>query len=842
MNNLRKIIAAGLALLFGSLLMTGSAGAQALVAEPVQVLDTVEVFCPTCAQNMKFDNAERINDDFELLFDVPGADFIACTRDPGGDFLCLDRSDKKVKKWPGTSPAILDDVFSCEDDALGLNTRKANTCTGYTFGLDAHFLAGLNKGRTFSLIQITAPVPTGGDPDGCGSASKMSDPAGSCAKEIYTGRPLLLDIKPIQNAVADDFTFGPGIIGLEERSTTSFFKIPVASEPIELADKKDWGLRGKVTLDSVDVMQVDNPVTTLVDNYVFVTTSDHRILAKKLDSDLPVIELYRIADERLVQADPAAVQCNFDDDQHYGLKVSEKSNVAYLTDGNYCQTVALEAVFDVEDDGMGGLTGTGDLMSLEAITETTPTVADRNLILSTSGTAGTFSPVGAATSPGVNFSLLDPGCSDDETGEGCTFISGASGASAATLQTVTVVSEESGVTVFQAKGIPFCSYKPVACFKLLDTNFDPLIDPLPTREQAIAILEGMDVLFRLPGADDDPMTATFRPEEYAFNTTSVLPQEILDRFNGPGTDPGQIPPLWMLPDYRAQLQHDFFFEALFFVTEARTDDVLTLTLNVAELQGSADLGCQTAGDLLPNYTLADLLSWDVTTRVSERDPTFDGPQSPANKNFQGTLVNAGCGTTRSRSKGISMFPYNLEMSGCPGTLDGGGNLIFDTAGSPACVLGDLESAPGSYPAMEIADDAVFAKSYVTLYDELFTHLDELVCEESAPNADDAILSQLDCGLLAANWFNGKDKLVKAFDATIQPKNSAGAQNFGAVQSQLANYRTILNAAITLGRPDPVNEVGGQSARLDTLETVMNDKLIPSIPVDGFVEDNAFWAQ
>ena len=154
MNNFRKTFLTSVALLLGSLLMNGLAVAQSSIVEPVQVLGTVEVFCPTCALDMKFDDPDRMGD-FEILFQETDADFISCVRVPAGDFLCLDRSDKKLKKFPGSSStSALDDVFSCEDGALDLNTRKDTTCTAYTYGLDAHFLAGQNNGRTFSLQRI----------------------------------------------------------------------------------------------------------------------------------------------------------------------------------------------------------------------------------------------------------------------------------------------------------------------------------------------------------------------------------------------------------------------------------------------------------------------------------------------------------------------------------------------------------------------------------------------------------------------------------------------------------------------------------------------------------------
>ena len=99
-----------------------------------------------------------------------------------------------------------------------------------------------------------------------------------------------------------------------------------------------------------------------------------------------------------------------------------------------------------------------------------------------------------------------------------------------------------------------------------------------------------------------------------------------------------------------------------------------------------------------------------------------------------------------------------------------------------------------------------------------------------------------CTTLDSNWLNGKDKLVKALGATIQPKTSAGAQNFGAVQSQLTNYQGQLASMTGGAGPDPVNRLGEHAARVETLQHILGDKLIPSIPVDGFIESDATWSE
>ena len=247
-------------------------------------------------------------------------------------------------------------------------------------------------------------------------------------------------------------------------------------------------------------------------------------------------------------------------------------------------------------------------------------------------------------------------------------------------------------------------------------------------------------------------------------------------------------------------------------------DTFTLELDVAQLTDVPQneiLGC-TLG--LPNGTTASqMLMWDVSVRASERNISI-------NNEFQGTMVNVGCGSIRTRGGGISIFPYNFELTPCPVTLNSFGVWATD------CGLPPFES--------ETVDDAVFAKLYVTLYDELRAHLNQLACTTVDGGAAQPINASR-CGQLDANWLNGKDKLVKALDATISPKTSSGSQNFGAVTSQLNNYRSLLPPPNV--DDDLANRIGEQKARLDTLEHLLNERLLPSIPPDGFKEVDRTWA-
>lgn len=803
MNYLRKSIAVASVLMLGAF----AANTTVMAQNPTQVLDTVEVFCPTCALQMKFDDPERMeDDDFELLINQPGADFVACTREPANGFFCLDASDKTVKKWEDTAnPA--ETVIYCEDPALDLDTRKANTCTGMTVGLGATWLAGKNKGKSFSLIKV---FPEDAETGVCSGGSPLTMPTDTdlCGDELYTGRPLLVDIKAIQNESADDFPYGPGILGLEQRTNLSFFPEDGVADPVTIADKKAWGLAGNETLQSVDLLQINNPDSGLVDNYALGTSSNDRILAFRIGSSAKAFEVFNIADDPDLAARRIPENECSTDDQHYGLNVSEKSDVAYFTDQTYCLTVALRAEVDGEFDPVTNVfTGTGNLTGF-VIAEEQTSAGTEKLILSTSGTAGSFAPVGPTTSPGIGFDLTD--CFD-----ACTLISGETGNAGAALQDVILASADSGVTLFQVKGLPHCSWIPETCYEQLSG--------MTTTDRIVAVdwLIGAGVLIKL-----DTLDPSRDAEKLVFNVVPLLPDEVTNLFDESGTAPSTLPDLWFPPEYRAQEMNGFIFEALFFVPQpdVQFDDVFTLEVDVSELTRTSagpgpELGCELG--LSDGTSANEMLLWDVTVRASERHQSMDGKH-------QGTIINAGCrNPTRGRSGGISIFPYNFELTPCPATLNSSTNYATDCGPLP-----DFQS--------ESVDDAVFAKLYVTLYDELLAHLEQLACTTIDGGAS-APLDSATCLGLAAKWASGKDKLIKALDATISPKTSSGSQNFGAVGSQLQNYISQLLLAPPNGANDPANRIGEQAARLETLVHVLNERLLPSIPANGFVEFDRTWA-
>ena len=518
------------------------------------------------------------------------------------------------------------------------------------------------------------------------------------------------------------------------------------------------------------------------------------------------------------------------------VSTQDDSSFVIVTDRNFCQTFAL-----VPAKNASGLTG------FSIVQET----GGGNQILSTGATP----PVGATDSPGDFFNLIGAGC--EEPG-GCVVVNGAGGVAAATLFDVNVVNRnEADVVIYHVRGLTDCGLRPLTCVTLLDEDPDfdlaaacPGLPASPTRAEAIACLTDPDVnaLRRVAGASP----GSTRPEVFERNYTPFLPDDITDNFDASGTPPSGIPPLWFRPDLRGRLINQGNLGLLFFVTEAREADVLTIDFEVSQLQGGTIIrDCESFanGGLPPGYTVdaepggaargtERLLDGDIPHRTSERYDSF------VTGEHIGTNILAGCGSTRGRAGGVSGFLYDAEYTPCPGTLDAGGNLVFDAQGS--CTVGE-PLAPGatwtSLQAAESEDDAVFAKAYVRYLIELRQHLEIKLCTPSTPSADDAVLSQADCSTLRDNWINLQDKSQKAILAVIQPKQSGGAQNFGAVNSQLSNYQSNLLGADRSGpnRPaDLSNEYGQQVARVETLIFLLENRLEPSVSANGFSESDLKW--
>jgi hypothetical protein len=468
-------------------------------------------------------------------------------------------------------------------------------------------------------------------------------------------------------------------------------------------------------------------------------------------------------------------------DPVYSVRASSTTNLVYVTDSEYCEVTALEASRDTD----GALT-------LTLATGMQSTYSTRDLTAVT----------GVTVAPGNTIDLST--CSDPNVP--CALVVDENGDPAASLVGVKLVDTAiSGLTLFQVEGMPDCRYAPFDCLA-----FIPPVDPAPaTAAEAVSALIAAGVIVPLKLGVGDNRDATTNPGAQRLNITPLLPVEITELF------PDQLPSM-LLPHYvRGQGINGFVFGGFFGVTEDGVvfRDTFEGRYDVAALVGSS-LGC--ADDL-------GSLNWDVVGTVSERWLSAEDPYSMAGPLRLMSIINSGCGSSRTRDNNWSFKPYNLEPTPCTFNPDLAG--IWSDDG--ICAL------PGT---MEEPDDAVYAKMLLVMADDYVRTLDQMACADADGNGV-APLGSAACLQIQGNVANMIDKLHKCWDATQQPKQSSGDQNCQAFDSQLANLQQLLDQTPVID-PDYANRVGELKARAATMRHVFETRFVPSLALtpDGkFVE-------
>jgi hypothetical protein len=395
----------------------------------------------------------------------------------------------------------------------------------------------------------------------------------------------------------------------------------------------------------------------------------------------------------------------------------------------------------------------------------------------TFSTTAAYPPDASTIAPGIVVDL-------STCGADCVLLSDKDGTSAASLSNVKLAGSKSGMTLFQVKDIADCRWAPDLCAGKSNVVFDANGNNIP--------------LPPVPVGTASPNGPLGNANALFLNVTPLLPVEITALFDGSGKPPKGLPKLLISPQYRAQDEQGFLFEALFGITDDGVvfQGTFDLLFDVGKLAGNK-LGC--------GYDYSEARKpnrdWDVITTVSERVVTAGGPASVTDPNngdrYVDTLVNTGCiNPTKGSGERWSMYAYNLEI------------------------------APNT--------DAVFAKLLVSLYDDLQETHDQLACKSPAVDTGGgAQLTRSVCSNLQKQWASGKIKLDKCYKASTEPKSSAGSENCQSFLSQLKGYQSTLNSATTTAALDPANRLGELKARVFVLIHVYNDRFLPSIPKNGF---------
>jgi len=830
MNKTRSELVGICISVFALLAISGPAIAQVPEATVLQLLDSVTV--------LGEDFGIGLNDDeppgFDELLSDSELSFIDCDANTAQGIACLDQD--KVRIWDSLSnPTDPSELFSCLDDELPVNTRKGNPCTAIAMDNQGNIFIGARLNGTANIVLKIIEEPDGSAcPMGLGFTSftheVWSDDGATlltvnhlCYAELATGRPAISDIDVIESE-------DKRLLILEAKKTALFYSNfePDANNTRvdEIASgKRDFALDGNEQVTSAAFMEYVRPEDATLgageSNFFVVATTDRgrlTVVNAETGSAPPGYTKFDLVANRIM---PAPAGCPAGEDS-FDVAISTKSGVGYATDFSNCSL----HVFKPQSDADGNFSGfdTSTAVTMETSISTT-----------------VYQPLDVSVSPGIGFDL-------DDCFPNCEIITGA-----ASLLNVQLASGASNVILYQVAGIPHCAWIPDVCADVLDLGAG---DP-------VKLLIDAGVLRTLVPACNVNLPECVSPQALEFNVTPLLPDEVTvnyqlqtDLDNGADTNGKRVlDSLWLTTDYRAQrfaypdgadrtdptaprINKGFRFNALFFVPEPGviTDGVLEMQFDVSELlhtEGGPgpERGCTLASDLHPGFTLENLLDWDLTVRVSE---LFEN----VGNEFIGTPVNIGCiNPGRMKSGGISMFPFDFEVTPCPVTLHADGYWRSDTEGGVNCIT-DPTSLLDDTP-----DDSVFAKLYDKLYDELLTHLKDFACESFDTGETMAPLSPEDCSTLEANWHNGKLKFDKALGATFDPKGSSGDENFGSVQAQLRNYISRIESALPYGG-DPANRVGENAARAQTLQHILVDKLLPSIeaaPNNRFIEGDRTWA-
>jgi hypothetical protein len=746
--------------------------AQSATTSVRQVLERHAVFNAGAVLELDLEGRGTTGPDLSSYGVVPVTGFTACHLHASRGLSCLDGKD--VRRWtdPRDGGGVGALEFSCTNPALRLDAARDDVCSTMTQARDgSYWIAGRRSG-VFRIIRVLERRADGSCPEGAPLSPTAGVASRYCFRE-YAGNQVrtlrLIAVDRSEAAVFDPGTgvASGGVLGLDNNGAVRFFRAPGTTPRLLVTGRTGWGISRNEVVDDLALLQV--PAAEGVDNFLLAATNLGRVLARQTDAGgvAGVFETFRAPSFGSAPAPGLPTPCS-SGSQRFGIAASAAAGQAYLTDRNFCQVYFLRPT---DRDGSDA-----DETPFERLVSV---LRDgEELTLSTVAAPGSvpasYPPDGPMRTPGVLIDLAD--CEGT-----CVLRRDDAGIPVATLSGVRRSTDPSLLLLLQAVNIPDCRY---------------LTDE-PDCEGRGAVIG--------PAGD---------PDAQYLDVTRLLPADITDQFAALGLPPPNLPPLLIPPSYRAQAFKGYRFGAFFGITEPGVVFIDTFRgeWDVEGLSG-AELGCDLG---YPRSTaLGELLGQDIIVTASERYITAGGPAGVApptsgpDLRYVATVINNGCGSTRSGVVRWSVVGYDLEIAYNPTSKDD--------------------------------RDDVFAVLLERLYPELASTQRDLACKARVDSTDSAPLAPSTCAMLDPLLEEAGTRLARCIASTrngeapqLLPPPAVFDWYCGRFLTSFRRYRDAL-ALLPPGTPeqDPANRIGELKARAETFEHLFVERFFPSVPPRGF---------
>ncbi len=341
--------------------------------------------------------------------------------------------------------------------------------------------------------------------------------------------------------------------------------------------------------------------------------------------------------------------------------------------------------------------------------------------------------------------------------------------------------------------LPDCRYVPHACLDLLP----PAGDYAASDDAAREILVGLGVIKPL-----DPYGAyKLHPAAQLLNVAPLLPAEVTVLFDGSGTPPHGLPPLYIGSKWRGQSVNDFRFDGFFFKTDTGVvfSDAFEGLVDVSLLTGD-ELGCVA--------DTGNLLAWDVITTVSELARSVGGRHVDS-------LTNVGCiNPTKVKGTRLSLYSVNLEV-------------VPDTFGP---------TIKSKAPKVTVNNDAVFARLVHSLWEDLGETKGQYSFRRAdpEPSAGPAPLASKLCRKLGPMFSQAKKDIRRCVNTSFRKASANRTGRCEAAEASVAAFAAALPAAAT--GPDPYNRLGELKARVEVFQHVWDERFLNSLKPKGFCRE------